>query len=148
MSRTISFRGVLADGGIEEIKLQTNNGLTGYRIVKLEIMGTQPGAANYEAVVQVFKTKEAATPASAIVDFSNNRLLGAATYQGNSAAFNYPTTQFTIFDLEVFNQNIFITNQCLQNGVINYHIELEQMPLDLNTQTVATLKDIRNVGAE
>ena len=30
----------------------------------------------------------------------------------------------------------------------NYYIELEQMPLDLNQQTVATLKDIRNVGAE
>jgi len=148
MSRIISFRGVLADGGIEEITLQTNNGLTGYRIVKLEIMGTKPGVDNYESVVQVFKTKESATPVTAEIDFNNNRLLAAATYQGNAAAFNYPTTQFTIFDLEVFNQNIFITHQCLQSGTMNYHIELEQMPLDLNEQTVATLKDIRNVGAE
>ena len=33
-------------------------------------------------------------------------------------------------------------------AICNYHIELEQMKLDLSEQTVATLKDIRNVGAE
>ena len=28
---------------------------------------------------------------------------------------------------------------------VNYYVELEQMKLDLNENTVATLKDIRNI---
>ena len=38
MGRIISFRGLMADGGIDTIPLQTNNGLTGYRITKFQIM--------------------------------------------------------------------------------------------------------------
>ena len=142
MSRIVSYRGLLADGGQDTIPLQTNNGLLGYRIVKFEIMGQKPGADDYEAVVQIWKVLQ--TTIDAEIDFSNNRLLAAATYQGNAAAFNYPTTQFTIFDNEIFNQDIYITHKDLQNNEMNYYIELEQMDLALDEATVATLKDIRN----
>ncbi len=33
-----SFRGLLADDGIETVPLHTNNGTTGYRIVKFQLM--------------------------------------------------------------------------------------------------------------
>jgi hypothetical protein len=33
-----SFRGKLADDQIETIRLSTNDGLTGYRIVKIQLM--------------------------------------------------------------------------------------------------------------
>lgn len=144
MSKIKTFRGVLADGGIEEIHLQTKTGLMGYKITKFVIMGTAPGVDNYESVVKIYKSRAAATPATATVDFSDNRLLAAATYQGNAAAFNYPTTQFTIFDLEVFNQNIFVSHQDLQNSQMNYYLELTQVKLDSNEATVATLKNIKN----
>ena len=32
-----------------------------------------------------------------------------------------------------------------ETGLVNYYIELEQMKLDLSENTVATLKDIRNI---
>ena len=45
-----------------------------------------------------------------------------------------------------FNQDIFLTSSI--NGSagleMNYYLELEQVKLDLNQNTVATLKDIRN----
>ena len=55
----------------------------------------------------------------------------------------------TVFDNITFNQDIYVTAVELAGGrPTNYHIELEQVKLDLNEQTVATLKDIRNVGVE
>jgi len=140
-----SFRGLMPDDTQDTIVLHTNDGSMGYRIVKFEVIGGAPGAANYEAVLKVYKVTQAANTAD--IDFSDNTLLAAATYQGNSAAFNYPTTQFVIFDNEIFNQDIYVTCVDLQSNTLNYHLELEQVKLDLSESTVATLKDIRNESA-
>jgi len=137
-----TFRGLMADDTQDTIVLHTNDGSMGYKIVKFEIMGGAPGAANYEAVMKVFKVSQSTITAT--IDFSDNTLLAAATYQGNSASFNYPTTQFVIFDNEIFNQDIYVTCDDLQSNTLNYHLELEQVKLDLSESTVATLKDIRN----
>ena len=54
-----------------------------------------------------------------------------------------------IFDKEIFNQDIYITSKTITGSdEANYYIELEQVKLDLNENTVATLKDIRNITAE
>ena len=52
-----------------------------------------------------------------------------------------------IFDNEKFNQDIFVTNVDVvgNSAPINYYIELEQIKLSLDENTVATLKDIRNI---
>ena len=53
-----------------------------------------------------------------------------------------------IFDNMTFNQDIYITHKDDDGGQpINYYIELEQVKLDLNENTVATLKDIKNIEA-
>ena len=70
--------------------------------------------------------------------------------------FTGDTTQQTmkedsiIFDNQVFNQDIFITYNDLQgsDAKVNYYIELEQVKLDLGENTVATLKDIRNIEGQ
>ena len=63
-------------------------------------------------------------------------------------ASGYTTTMFTVFDKEIFNQDIYLTHdENLGSLAVNYYIELEQVKLDLNENTVATLKDIRNVTA-
>jgi len=50
-----------------------------------------------------------------------------------------------IFDNEIFNQDIFVTYTTGQGGQkINYYLELEQIRLNVDEATVATLKDIRN----
>ena len=146
MSKIISFRGLLADEQQDTITLQTNNGLTGYKIVKFQVIGPDQ-SETAESTIKIYKTKQTAITGD--IDFSDNRLLAAAIYQQNVTGQNYPLDSLIIFDNEVFNQNIYISQRGdAASAKINYYIELEQMKLDLNEQTVATLKDIRNTGAQ
>ena len=71
-------------------------------------------------------------------------MLAAAFYENNQNV-AAEGTSVIIFDKEIFNQDIYVT--CAStDGPINYYIELEQMRLDINENTVATLKDIRNLS--
>ena len=49
-----SFRGQIADEGKETIHLHTNNGSVGYKIVKFELMATDPATTNSESTVKIF----------------------------------------------------------------------------------------------
>jgi len=139
-----SFRGLIADGAIDTITLHTNTGSIGYRIVKFEIITNTPGAgSDYESCLKIYKIPQ--TTADAVVDFSDNTLLGVAYVSGDSASVT-AVQETIIFDSEVFNQDIFITHSELSaSQACNYYLELEQVKLDLNENTVATLKDIRNI---
>ena len=142
MSRIISFRGLLEDGGIDTVPLQTNNGLIGYRITKFMTIPNSPGTTGIESIIKIYKVPQ--TTPSVTVDFSDQRLLGVSYYQ-DDANVAYPSSQDIIFDSEIFNQDIYITlKQGTGTHSMNYYIELEQMKLDLSEQTVATLKNIRN----
>jgi hypothetical protein len=142
-----SFRGLMTDADIDIISLHTNDGSIGYRIVKFRLMGYEPGADNYEGIVKIYKiSQSSATPQ---IDFSDNTMLAAGFYTGNTteATMKWDTA---IFDNEVFNQDIYITYNDLQgsDAKMNYYIELEQVKLALDENTVATLKDIRNIEAQ
>ena len=146
MSRIISFRGLIADGGQERIPLQTNKGLIGYQIVKFEIMSYTPVTiGTQESVVQIWKTEQTAPSTTTVsIDFSNNRLLAAAVWTGSDDP-RYQSAQQVIFDNEKFNQDIYITHTNTDGSeACNYYLELKQMDLALDEATVATLKDIRN----
>jgi hypothetical protein len=154
MSRIVSFRGQLAGsdtGSSHEIALQTNTGLIGYQIKKFQTIQKSPGAINCEGLVIIWKVEPtAAEIASKTIDLSNNRILGISFYSASATANSYPEDHTIIFDSEKFNQDIYVTyiDVSTNNDPMNYYIELEQMKLDLNEQTVATLKDIRNIGAQ
>ena len=135
-----TFRGLLADNGVDRIRLQTITGKVGYRIVKLQVIGGAPGAVNYEAILTI--NKKTFTPGTTI-DFTDSDLLGAVFYSGSSAASNYPTTQVIIFDNEIFNQDIYIGLNDLQNNTMNYYMELEVVPLTDQAAEYTTIKDIR-----
>ena len=140
-----SFRGKLADAGIDTISLHTNNGSTGYRIVKLQLIAADPSSVSHESIVQIFTVPQAT--ASAAVDFNDQTLLAVGFYENNSGS--TVSKVDIIFDNMTFNQDIYIThNEKAGSGEINYYIELEQIKLDLNENTVATLKDIRNIEAQ
>ena len=149
MGRIVSFRGQLDMGVQEIIPLSTIKVLIGYKVKKFQILSASPGTGNVEMIGQIYKTNES-TNVNSTRNFSDNRLLGVALYHDGAAN---DTTHFmatTIFDNEKFNQDIYINITDATGSTIrgNYYIELEQMSLDLSEQTVATLKDIRNVGAE
>jgi len=138
-----SFRGVLADGEQDTIRLATNNGLTGYKIHKLTIIPFEPFAAGGDQwnVVQVFNHKQ--TTVDAIVDFSDQALLAVAI-SAQTVGVPYGVTH-VVFDSEVFNQDIFVTHIDKKGNSkpVNYYIELEQVKLAVDEAAVATLKDMR-----
>ena len=140
-----SFRGKLADDTQQTIALHTNNGATGYKIVKFEVMSPDANS-NVEAVLKIYKIKQ--TTNTSDVDFSDNTLLAAALINDTTDR-NYMPIPIVTFDNEIFNQDIYITNKGQDNpSSVNYYIELEQVKLDLNENTVATLKDIRNIKGQ
>jgi len=142
-----TFRGLIADGAQDTIVLHTNDGSTGYRITKLSAFPNLPGTSDYESTIQIWKTAQTGISTStATVDFANNELLAAIYVAGSSSYLYTDTPQFVIFDNEIFNQDIYITHTNTEGATaVNYYVELEQMKLDLNENTVATLKDIRNI---
>ena len=139
-----SFRGVIANNAIDTISLHTNDGSTGYRVIKFRLLPTIPNTGNYETVVKIYSVPQ--TTASNTIDFSDQTLLAAGTYSQQADTRYYPDDINVIFDNITFNQDIFITHVNDSAVAINYYIELEQVKLDLNENTVATLKDIRNVA--
>ena len=107
----------------------------------------QPGNTAQESVVKIFKLDPGTVPTSAAtINFGDNTLIGAA-FQDT----NVHPSDVVIFDRDIFNQDIFVTytdNGSGTNEDINYYIELERMTLNLNENTVITLKDIRNTNSQ
>ena len=137
-----SFRGLIADDQTDTISLHTNNGSVGYKIKKFEIIPSLVGVNHMNAVVQIFTVDDNTVP-NTTIDFSNPTLLAAARYVDRVSV---EMSEATIFDNMVFNQDIIIKYKDVDAGQsINYYIELETMPLALDENTVATLKDIRNI---
>ena len=143
MSKIKSFRGLIADDGTETITLHTNTGSTGYKIVKFQIMPSKIGVAHQNAVVQIFSVPDDTGAPSTTIDFSDNTLLAAARYVDRV---NVEMSESTIFDNMIFNQDIYVEYKDADAATeINYYLELEVVKLDLTENTVATLKDIRNI---
>ena len=142
-----SFRGMIADLTTDTISLHTNTGSTGYRITKFQLMAEKPAGENQESVVKIFSIPQ--TTASETIDFSDNTLLGAGYLESDSSG-STPTFNEAaiIFDNMKFNQDIYVTHVEQGSDAVNYYIELEQVKLDLNENTVATLKDIRNIASQ
>jgi hypothetical protein len=142
-----TFRGKIADEGADTIVLHTNDGATGYRILKLAIIPDDPtDQTSIDSVVKVYSTPQ--TTVTDTIDFSDQTLLGTAFYSSSDTL--TPGSNVIIFDRMIFNQDIYLTNSI--NGTagreMNYYLELEQVKLDLSENTVATLKDIRNIKTQ
>ena len=139
-----TFRGLLADGDQQTISLHTNNGAIGYRIKQLQIITKTPYQTNEaEHIVKIFSTPQTAIDGT--VDMSDTTLLAVAITNNAKAGYETFIGQQIIFDNSVTNQDMYITHfESHASEPCNYYIELEQVRLDLNENTVATLKDIRN----
>jgi hypothetical protein len=150
-----TFRGLMASGSQDTIVLHTNKGSTGYKVKKLQIIPNTPFAtdASSEHIFKIYKIKQ--TTVDGAIDFSDQTLLAAAVVSvsedstAGNGVFVYDTV---IFDNEVFNQDINLTLIDVDTAdtaqSCNYYIELEQVELNSNESTVATLKDIRNAKTQ
>ena len=135
-----TFRGILDSGETETIRLHTTDGMTGYRIKKFQLIQEKPGAQDTESVVMV--CKRSFTPTTDI-NLDDQNIIAVGFYGGGQIASAYPIQEVIIFENEIVNQDIFIGTQDHQSKKMNYYLELEQVKLDLNEATVATLKDMR-----
>lgn len=142
-----TFRGQMENDETQIINLHTNNGSTGYQIMKMQMLAGTPSNQNTEGLITIWSNSTAAAAAVglATVDFSNQELLGVGFYSSSASATIYPEDQIIIFDNMVFNQDVYLVCNTGSSAPLNYYIELEQRKLDLNENTVATLKDIRNI---
>jgi hypothetical protein len=141
-TKILSYRGLIANGGQDTILLSTKKGEKGYRITKFELMPPAPGTAHAEWVSKIYSDEPANI--DGLVDFSDNRLLGA-NYMVENPNTTSPVSIVTIFDQQIFNQDIYITLVDVNASLgCNYYLELEVIPLNEMEATVATLKDIRN----
>jgi len=143
-----TFRGLLADGGQDRIRLQTIKGKVGYKITKLEILTNEPGLAGYESVIMIWKKEQTSVPVgSATINFTDSDLLAVATVFSNNSHGYGPFTPAAIFDNEVFNQDIYITHsENTASVACNYYLELEVIPLDDKGAEYTTVKDLRTRG--
>jgi len=138
-----SFRGMMADDTQQRITLHTNDGKTGYRVVKFQMIAEATGTYDHGFIMKIYKVKQP-LPVTALIDFSDQTLL-AAGYIATHENIQYPLLSVIVFDTETFNQDIYITCKDIETGQnCNYYLELEQVSLDLNEATVATLQSIRN----
>jgi len=136
-----TYRGMLANDTEDRIRLKTNRGDIGYRIVKFQVMGINEDK-NYETVVQI--NKISITPTDS-VDFTDGDLLAAALY-GDTDSLDQGSSTI-IFDHEIFNQDIFVSAKATAGTTaINYYLELEQVKLNENQSTMATLQSLRRLA--
>jgi len=141
-----TIRGIIANNAIDVVPLHTNNGAVGYVIKSLRVIGADPINNEDEGVIKVYTVPQT-TPTSTI-DFSDQTLIAVGVWTSRATSRSYPLNENIYFDNTTFNQDIYIT--CIESATgnaLNYYIELEQVKLDLNENTVATLKDIRNITA-
>ena len=133
-----TFRGILADGGQEQIRLSTMKGKVGYKIVKFQALNKNPAAASAEIVAQIWKTEQSTVVAT--IDFSDSNLL-ASIFMVTRDVANESTI---IVDNEIFNQDIYITVKFTSGSDdCNYYIELEVIPLTDMGAEYTTIKDLR-----
>jgi len=140
-----SFRGQLADGGQDQIRLSTIQGKLGYRIVKFKGFPSTPGVTDYESTLMIWKTKQTSvSTTSATTNFNNNNLLGAYFDHGKTSGDASSGINEVIFDNTIFNQDIYITHTNTDgSNAYNYYLELEVINLNDNETAVSTLMDIR-----
>jgi hypothetical protein len=146
MSRIITFKGKLDMGLQEKLHLSTNDGLTGYKINKFQVISSTPGSANSEIVGKIYLTDQTGS-IGPTVDFSDTDLL-AVSYNVDNQAVSVTYSEVVIFDRETFNQDIFVNLSDASSATVpgNYYIELEQFKLNLNESTYHTVKNIRSAN--
>ena len=122
-----SFRGLLADGGQDEINLERQDLNVAYRIVKLQIIGAEPGTQHAEHTVKIYKDEPSAIDNA--INFTDSSLLGMAYIQDNVSE-AYPSSIDIIFDNVLFSRNIFVTHEDTAGSEpCNYYIEIEEVPV-------------------
>ena len=143
MSRIISYRGTLAMGLEDRIRLRTIKGKVGYKISKFQLLSSTPGVNIQEFVGKITKVTD--PNIGPVVNFTDSDMMACAVQSTHSG--NLLLTETVIFDNEITNQDIFVNITDGAGGTVpcNYYIELEVVDLSDIETTQITLKSLRTV---
>jgi hypothetical protein len=134
-----TFKGILADGGQERIRLQTIKGNVGYKIVKFQLLPYSPGV-NMDSVVKINRVDNKGVAPVSLVDFTQTNLLAVGWFYNGT----YENDEIVIFDREIFNQDIYLEHhEDIGSYSINYYLELEVIPLTDQGAEYTTIKNLR-----
>ena len=144
--KKITFRGMLAIGAVDQLRLKTNNGKTGYQVTKFQTISNRPGAQDSTSVTTIFKKSTGVAAGVERIDLTNPNVI-AVSYQKNGDGTTETDATTIIADPMVFNQDVFITAGNPDGGTepVNYYIEIESMAINDIEATQLTLQSIRTV---
>jgi|LULE01.1.fsa_nt_gb hypothetical protein len=135
-----TFKGKLADGEELRIRLSTNDGLTGYKIIKFQLFPVNYNVTDeYNSRVYSVAGKTNNTT----FDFNDPQLLVAAYFENSNGVDPVSKDAVVVIDNKIINQDIFVQHKSQSANACNFYMELEQVKLDINEATIATLKDMR-----
>ena len=143
-----SFRGLLGDGGQDEINLERQNVNLAYRIVKFEVITNLAGTGgDKESTLMIWREKQTSISTTvATVDFTDTDLLGVA-YWVESDNPIYTQSSHVIFDNILFSRNIYVTHTNTDGSVAcNYYIEIEEVPVTASTLMQLKLATARKLS--
>ena len=142
-----SFRGLLGDGGQDEINLERQNVNLAYRIVKFQLMFTD-AVTSTKSVVMVWKEEQ--TTIDGLVDFNDTDMLAAAMLSGKADQTAYPEDLSVVFDNVLFSRNIYVTHSEIAGvASCNYYLEIEEVPVGAATLMQLKLGTARRlIGAK
>jgi len=121
-----SFRGLLKDGGQDEINIQGSVGATAWRITKLQLFPARFGVQDQKSTVSIWREEQASV--SNTLNFNNDQLLAAACISTDNSE-NNPLNTNVVFDNAILVRNIWVTHldAHADNTDCNYYIELEEV---------------------
>jgi hypothetical protein len=123
-----SFRGLLADGAQDKIRIEGATGEIAWRITKFNIFPNGPGLSTQESLVKIYREEQTAIDQNAYVDFTEDELLAAAYFVQYGLVAQGQSSLIVTFDNALFVRNIWVTHTDNDSAVAcNYYIELEEV---------------------
>jgi len=120
-----SFRGLLADGAQDKIRIEGATGEIAWRITKFQIIQAEPGEDSTESTVKIYREEQSSV--NNTINFDDAELLAAAYYT-EAASSNYPGFIAIVFDNALFSRNIYVQHYNDDgSSACNYYIELEEV---------------------
>ena len=124
-----SFRGLLGDGGQDEINLERQNVNLAYRIVKFQAMNETPYTTDAsEHIVKIYREEQ--TSIDGTVNFNDTDLLGVVIINNSTDGYQNPSIPVIIFDNTLFSRNVYVTGFDGRGDLsVNYYLEIEEVPV-------------------
>ncbi len=144
-----SFRGLLGDGGQDEINLERQNVNLAYRVLKFEGLPEKPFTLDQEDVLKIYREKQ--TSIDGEINFDDQDLLAALAQKWLSANSLSGVSPTVIFDNILFSRNIYVTHKDVGAGgrTYNYYLEIEEVPVGAATLMQLKLGTARKlIGAK